>query len=223
MLDVLKTAAEEAGPLQAPTRVSMSEKKTEQKPVFRLAYATQVDINYFMRSRAEEFLKFGSRTVAGRTALGARQIVSLPAEQLSYQCYVFRRADGLCSVVIADADYPKQTAFHICNKVLEEFERTNGKEWTTATKDCDGGQPASWLVPLIKDFQNPEKADKLLAVQKKLEEIKGIMQTNIELVLERGENLDSLLDKAQDLQESSKIFFRDAKKVNSCCHRYFGM
>jgi len=224
MMDVLKTGTSEPQRLEAPSRMAMDEQAAETKnSAIRLAYATKLDVGYFMRSRVEEFLKFGSRTVASRTPLGARQVVSLPAEQLSYQCYVWRRADGLCCVVIADKEYPQFTAFQVCHKVLAEFDREEADKWKQASKDCDGGKPTEWLASLLEACQDPAEADKLLAIQQKLTEITEIMYKNIEQVLERGERLESLVEKTEELSASSKLFLRDTKKLNSCCHRYFGV
>jgi len=225
MIDVLKTGTTEPQRMEAPSRVAMDEHlaETKKSDAIRLAYATQLDVGYFMRSRVEEFLKFGSRTVASRTPLGIRQVVSLPAEQLSYQCYVWRRVDGLCCVVITDKEYPQFTAMQVCNKVMVEFEREQPDKWKQASKDCDGGKPAEWLASLLAVFQDPAKADKLLAVQQKLTEITEIMHVNIEKVLQRGEQLESLVEKTEELSASSKLFFKDTKKLNSCCHRYFGV
>jgi synaptobrevin family protein YKT6 len=39
----------------------------------------------------------------------------------------------------------------------------------------------------------------------------------IDNVLERGEKLDDLVSKSQDLSSQSKVFYKQAKKTNSCC------
>lgn len=39
----------------------------------------------------------------------------------------------------------------------------------------------------------------------------------IESVLARGEHLDSLVERSETLQASSKMFYKSAKKQNSCC------
>jgi len=36
-------------------------------------------------------------------------------------------------------------------------------------------------------------------------------------VLERGEKLDSLVEKSNALSTQSKMFYKSAKKTNSCC------
>lgn len=44
------------------------------------------------------------------------------------------------------------------------------------------------------------------AVQQQVDEVKGIMTQNIEKVLERGEKLDDLLDKTEELESSVSNF-----------------
>lgn len=51
----------------------------------------------------------------------------------------------------------------------------------------------------------------LLATQQKLDEVKDVMVASVELVLERGERLELLVDKADNLQQQvirpANIFF----------------
>ena len=94
--------------------------------------------------------------------------------------------------------------------------------------------------------QNPNQADSIMKIQKDLgawlndvqsqggcvaaansisythfphtiDEIKGIMHKNIDEVLKRGENLESLMDKSEDLSATSVQFFKKAKSTNKCC------
>lgn len=39
----------------------------------------------------------------------------------------------------------------------------------------------------------------------------------IESVLERGEKIDNLVERSEDLSRQSKVFYTQAKKTNSCC------
>ncbi|KAI9018965.1 synaptobrevin [Hyaloraphidium curvatum] len=50
-------------------------------------------------------------------------------------------------------------------------------------------------------------------VQQELEEVKVIMQDNLNKAIERGENLQDLQLKTEELQESSQQFQKTAKEV----------
>ncbi|KAI8916444.1 synaptobrevin [Entophlyctis helioformis] len=54
---------------------------------------------------------------------------------------------------------------------------------------------------------------KTAQVQQQVDEVVGIMQDNIHKVMQRGEQLETLQNKTEDLQNSSLQFKRGANKV----------
>lgn len=44
-----------------------------------------------------------------------------------------------------------------------------------------------------------------------------ILHKTIESVLERGARLDDLVSKSEDLSMASQLFYKQARKTNSCC------
>ncbi|KAJ3128380.1 SNAP receptor, synaptobrevin [Nowakowskiella sp. JEL0407] len=56
-------------------------------------------------------------------------------------------------------------------------------------------------------------SSKTQQVQKQVDEVVGIMQDNIQKVMQRGEQLDSIQNKTDDLQNSSQQFRRGASRV----------
>jgi hypothetical protein len=48
---------------------------------------------------------------------------------------------------------------------------------------------------------HPEEVNKMVSVQRKVDEVKGIMMQNVEQVLVRGERLDVLVDRTDDLRD----------------------
>ena len=69
----------------------------------------------------------------------------------------------------------------------------------------------------LKKYQDPNQADPMTKVQNELEETKIILHDTIKAVLDRGEKLDDLVAKSEDLSMQSKTFYKTAKKTNSCC------
>jgi len=67
-------------------------------------------------------------------------------------------------------------------------------------------------------MQAPVQADKLTKIQQDLDETKIILHKTIESVLDRGEKLDQLVDKSNDLSLASQMFYKQARKTNSCCN-----
>lgn len=65
--------------------------------------------------------------------------------------------------------------------------------------------------------QDPAQADKLTKIQRDLDETKIVLHKTIESMLERGEKLENLVDKSSDLSLASQMFYKQARKTNSCC------
>lgn len=72
-------------------------------------------------------------------------------------------------------------------------------------------------ITLFPGLQDPHQADKLAKIQADLDETKVVLHRTIESMLERGEKLDNLVDKSQDLSMASQMFYKQARKTNSCC------
>jgi len=157
----------------------------------------------------DQSLSFASRTICQRTDTGQRQSVVQKGDN-PFIVHVYVRSDGLAGAVIADKEYPQRVAFSFLNKIFTEFETKAGDRWKRVEVDQDGSQ--DWLRIALNEFQDPQSADKLLKIQNTLDDIKEIMYKNIEEVLKRGEKLEDLVDKSTKLSDSSKIFYRTAKK-----------
>ncbi|XP_066310727.1 VAMP-like protein YKT61 [Miscanthus floridulus] len=183
----------------------------EQQQTVVLANASDVShFGYFQRAAAREFILFVARTVALRTPAGSRQNVQ--HEEYMVHCY---NQNVLCAIAFTDAHYPVRSAFSLLNIVLEEYQKTFGESWRTTKTDVT--QPWQYLDDALTKYQDPAEADKLLKIQRDLDETKIILHKTIDSVLARGERLDSLVEKSSDLSISSQMFYKQAKKTNSCC------
>ena len=65
--------------------------------------------------------------------------------------------------------------------------------------------------------QDPAVADKLTKIQRDLDDTKVVLHQTIESMLNRGEKLENLVDKSSDLSMASQLFYKQARKTNSCC------
>lgn len=73
------------------------------------------------------------------------------------------------------------------------------------------------MADLLSKYQKPESADPVMKIDKDLRETKEIMMVNIEKILERGEKIEDLVDRTNELSTSSKLFVKQAEKLNRCC------
>lgn len=128
-------------------------------------------------------------------------------------CYM--RSDGLGGTVTTDKDYPARVAYTLLGLVLDDFVQQHGDSWKTVT--TPESMPFPKLEEYLQKYQNPAEADKITKIQKDLDETTQILHKTIDAVLERGVKLDNLVEKSNDLSAQSKLFYKSAKKTNSCC------
>lgn len=170
------------------------------------------EFGFFQRPSVREMLVFISRTVAKRTAVGARQSVA----QDAYMVHVTNKG-GLIAVAVVDAEYPSRSAFCVLSAMLEEYETrvVVGDAWRALSADDSRGD--EMLEGMLIKYQDPSAADKILKIQRELDDTKVVLHKTIDSVLARGEKLDNLVDKSTDLSLASQMFYKQAKKQNQCC------
>jgi len=166
---------------------------------------------YFQRGSIKEVAMFVSREVVSRSSIGERQSI----QHKEYYCHCQVTTQKIGCTVITDAEYPGRVAFSLITKALEEFMKVYGTNVETFTKDANLQLDA--LDSLLLKFQNPVEADSVLKIQKDLDETKEVLVKSIDQLLLRGERLDVLAEKSQDLSFQSKAFLKQSEKLNSCC------
>lgn len=169
---------------------------------------------YFQRGSVQEFMSFFAKTAAERTNPGVRQQI----EQEQYIGSVYVRSDGLAGVAITDKEYPTRVAFSIINKIIDEFSsQVQRNKWAS----LNPASTASYYPNLrahLTHFQTPNESDPILKVQRELDDTKVILHKTMDSLLQRGEKLDDLVAKSDQLSTQSKVFYKTAKKTNSCCY-----
>jgi len=173
-------------------------------------------ISFFQRGTAQDFITFTCKILVERTAIGSRQSV----KEAEYMCHVFVRGDSLAAVAVSDHDYPPRVAHTMLTRCCEDFAgQISPAEWTSGSLVSGfNGQ----LEMYMKKFEDPKQSDPMSRMQSDLDETKIVLHSTIEAVLERGEKLDDLVDKSEALSMQSKVFYKTARKTNSCCGTSWG-
>ncbi|XP_075889372.1 synaptobrevin homolog YKT6 [Nelusetta ayraudi] len=166
---------------------------------------------FFQRSSVQEFMTFTSALIVERSSQGSRASV----KEQEYLCHVYVRNDNLAAVAIADSEYPQRVCFTLLDKVLDEFSKQ------VDSIDWPSGKPETinyrGLDIHLASYQDPKKADAMTKVQAELDETKIILHNTMESLLQRGEKLDDLVAKSEHLSTHSRVFYKNARKQNSCC------
>ncbi|KAI0794849.1 snare protein YKT6 [Abortiporus biennis] len=167
--------------------------------------------SFYQKGSVSEFMGFFSRTIVERTPQGQRQSV----QENTYTAHVYNRggAEQLAGVLIADQEYPVRPAFSLLTKLLDDF--------IAKVPQTSFSNPTSInfqeINIYLSKYQDPRQADAIMRVQQELDETKIVLHKTIESVLERGEKINDLVDRSTALSAQSKMFYKTAKKQNSCC------
>jgi synaptobrevin family protein YKT6 len=133
---------------------------------------------------------------------------------IAYTFHAYGRTEGIAGIIISDHEYPGLVAHQLLSKICDEF---LSKYPRSAFANSDGALAFPELKDYIAKYQDPQQADSIMKIQKELDETKIVLHKTIESVLERGEKIDSLVQKSDGLSAQSKMFYTQAKKQNSCC------
>lgn len=184
---------------------------TDSDPIPLSSASDLASFGYFQRQTVKEMLSFLSKTFTKRTTEGQRQ--SITHESYVVHCYV--RSDGLAGTVTTDLEYPSRVAYVLLTQLLDDFTNTMGDSWTSV--DQPDSVAFAPIEEYLQKYQNPAEADKVTKIQKDLDETTQVLHKTIDSVLERGVKLDNLVERSDDLSRQSKMFYKQAKKTNSCC------
>lgn len=157
----------------------------------------------------KQFIQFSSKTVSERTPIGTRHSI----EEKIGKVHVYHTSFGFCVILITETDYDKFAAQSILSKAADNF-----KAKFTPTEVKERTPPFDWPEgKKIREEAITVERSGISAVQKELDETKIVLHQTIESVLQRGEKLDTLVQKSDELSGMSKGFYKQAKQQNSCC------
>ncbi|KAK9839271.1 hypothetical protein WJX81_005050 [Elliptochloris bilobata] len=128
----------------------------------------------------------------------------------------FLLADGFTFLAVAEEQFGRQIPFAFLEKVkvefLEKFADTARGAGAHSMDRSAGPRLRYWM-----DYcsQHPEELSKVASVQRKVDEVKTIMVDNIEKVLERGERLELLVDKTDNLRTQADRFHQTGRQLRS--------
>ena len=149
-----------------------------------------------------------AKTVAERTRPGVRQDI----EEKSYTFHCYGSTAGVAGLIISDAEYPALVAHQLLSKIVDEFTSTNPRSSYSSTSVIKIPYPQ--LKDYIVKYQDPNQADSIMKVQRELDETKIVLHKTIESVLERGEKIDSLVQKSVRRQKYPSAQETDANECD---------
>jgi len=107
-------------------------------------------------------------------------------------------------------------AMSLVRKVGQQFVKMHPEtDWANQKQDVSLKTP--WLKEMFTKYQKPEEADDMMVIQQNLDKTKEIILESLELLIEREEKLDRMIEKSNDLSIVSKKFGDNAADLTRCC------
>ncbi|CAN1298017.1 Vesicle-associated membrane protein 727 [Linum perenne] len=141
------------------------------------------------------------------------------SSKYTYSCdghtFNFLKEDAFVFLVVADETVGRAVPFVFLDRVKDDFKQryaANIKNEEHPLVDDDD------VRPKLKEhmqycMEHPEEISKLSKLKAQITEVKGIMMDNIEKVLDRGEKIELLVDKTENLQFQADSFQRQGRQL----------
>lgn len=150
-----------------------------------------------------------------------KKLNSMPP-RLSVECvgnfnFHYITKDGVCYLALFDAGYPKNLAFSFLEEIHKLFQEDLKREFGSGSVDyrshIETIEKPYYFIKFDRqiqkkknEYKDPNSSKALNRLNENLTEVSSIMRQNIDEILHRGDNLDSISDKARDLRDTSKQF-----------------
>ena len=122
--------------------------------------------------------------------------------------------DKIIYLCMCDDMSKRRIPFAFLEDIKQRFRATYGEKVHSAIAFSMNEDFGRTLQKQI-DFYNGPSADTFAQVNNKLDDVKNVMVQNIEMVLERGEKLELLVDKTDKLQNQAFKFEKSSKKLKN--------
>eukprot|EP00735_Rhodelphis_limneticus_P003370 TRINITY_DN14834_c0_g1::TRINITY_DN14834_c0_g1_i1::g.16286::m.16286 TRINITY_DN14834_c0_g1::TRINITY_DN14834_c0_g1_i1::g.16286 ORF type:complete len:218 (-),score=81.04,sp/Q86AQ7/VAM7B_DICDI/62.37/1e-85,Synaptobrevin/PF00957.16/6.3e+03,Synaptobrevin/PF00957.16/1.5e-34,Longin/PF13774.1/2e-23,DUF1798/PF08807.5/0.022,UvsY/PF11056.3/0.17,DUF16/PF01519.11/0.23 TRINITY_DN14834_c0_g1_i1:594-1247(-) len=121
--------------------------------------------------------------------------------------------DSLTYLCMADEEFGRRLPFAFLHDIKERFRSTYADSGKTALAYAMNEDFSKVLAKQMDFYSNNPNADKVTKVQKEIDEVKTVMVHNIEKVLERGEKIELLVDKTENLNQQAFMFKKQATRL----------
>ncbi|KAK7355362.1 hypothetical protein VNO80_14617 [Phaseolus coccineus] len=155
------------------------------------------------------------------TSIASQCLQKLPStnNRFTYNCdghtFNYLVESGFTYCVVAVESAGRQLPIAFLERVKEEFSKKYGagKAATASAKSLNREFGPKLKQQMQYCVDHPEEINKLAKVKAQVSEVKGVMMENIEKVLDRGEKIEMLVDKTDNLRSQAQDFRTQGTKV----------
>jgi len=157
-------------------------------------------------------------TARGNFDQVARKILEkIPTTANSKMSYVYERHifhyvvdDQLIYLCMADEEFGRRIPFAFLEDMKSRFKSTYAERGKSALAFAMNEDFARVMKNLMDYYSANPNADKINKLKGEVDEVKSVMVSNIEKVLERGERIELLVDKTETLSSNAFKFKRQS-------------
>lgn len=131
----------------------------------------------------------------------------------SHGSYLFHyiSEDRIIYLCITDDDFERSKAFTFLNEVKRRFQTQYGVRAQTALPYSMNSEFSRVIASQMRALTDHKEKDNIEKVEAQVDELKGIMVRNIDQIADRGERLELLVDKTEDLQANAVTFKKSSR------------
>uniref|UniRef100_A0A803KMW8 Uncharacterized protein n=1 Tax=Chenopodium quinoa TaxID=63459 RepID=A0A803KMW8_CHEQI len=185
----------------------------------------QQNLIYSFVARGTVILAEYTEFTGNFTSIASQCLQKLPAtnNKFTYNCdghtFNFLVSDGFrpefthildvaAFCVVAVESVGRQIPMAFLERVKDDFNKRygGGKAATAQAKSLNKDFGPKLKEHMQYCVDHPEEMNKLAKVQAQISEVKGVMMENIEKVLDRGEKIELLVDKTENLRSQAQDF-----------------
>ncbi|GAB4841305.1 hypothetical protein Ancab_022031 [Ancistrocladus abbreviatus] len=148
------------------------------------------------------------------TTIASQCLQKLPSSnnKFTYTCdghtFNYLVDNGFMYCVVAAESVGRQVPIAFLARIKEDFTKRygGGKAATAVTHSLNKEFGPKLKEQMQYCVDHPEEFSKLAKVEAQVSEVKGVMMENIEKVLDRGEKIELLVDKTENLRSQAQDF-----------------
>lgn len=179
-------------------------------------------ILYVLVARGSVVLAEFSGTTTNASAIARQILEKAPGNDdmnvsYSQDRYIFhvKRTDGLTVLCMADENAGRRIPFAFLEDIHQRFVRTYGRAVLSAQAYAMNDEFSRVMSQQMEYYSSDPNADRINRLKGEMSQVRNVMIENIDKVLERGDRLELLVDKTENLQGNTFRFRKQTRRFRS--------
>ena len=131
----------------------------------------------------------------------------------SQYIFHYHNKEGVSFLCMTDSTYSNRRAFEFLFQVHDKVFEDYGSDIKNAIAFSLKKHFIEEVKEIMLKYNQAQPDDKIAIVQKNVDEVTKIMVENLDKVIQRGEKIEILVSKTDQLQSNAKVFSKTAVKV----------